>query len=141
MRALRLLWALPYTIVGLVVAGVARAGGGTTQVRDGVVEAWGGPLQALPRLPLAGGIGAITFDHVVLATHEKQMGWSRIHERAHVRQYERWGPLFGPAYLLNALLIRLRGGDAYTDNRFEREAREAEAKAKKDGSPAEAGPG
>ena len=47
---------------------------------------------------------------------------TRTHERVHVRQCERWGPLFIPAYLLASLLIRLRGGRPYEDNPFEREA-------------------
>jgi hypothetical protein len=40
----------------------------------------------------------------------------------HVRQYERWGPLFVPAYVLCSAVIWSRGGDAYRDNPFEREA-------------------
>jgi hypothetical protein len=130
MAVLRRLWALPYSVVGLAIAGLARLGGATISTRDGVVEAWGGPLAQLSRIPLAGGIGALTIGHVVLATNERQMGWSRVHERAHVRQYETWGPLFVPAYLMASLVSRLRGGATYVDNRFEREAREAEARAK-----------
>ena len=130
MAVARYLWAFPYTLVGLAVAVLARLGGGTVSTRDGVVEAWGGPLTRLSRIPLAGGIGALTAGHVVLATNERQMGWSRVHERAHVRQYETWGPFFVPAYLLASLISRLRGGATYGDNRFEREAREAEAEAR-----------
>ena len=44
------------------------------------------------------------------------------HERIHVRQCERWGPLFLPAYLLASAFIALRGGNPYLDNPFEREA-------------------
>lgn len=40
----------------------------------------------------------------------------------HVRQYERWGPLMGPAYLLASLYMHLTGRRAYRDNPFEREA-------------------
>jgi hypothetical protein len=40
----------------------------------------------------------------------------------HVRQYERWGPLFVPAYLLSSLVELLRGRRPYRDNWFEREA-------------------
>jgi hypothetical protein len=126
---LRHLWALPWTLVGLIAAVVAALGGGTARVQDGVIEVWGGPLRGLPRSRLAGGIGAITLGHVVLATHERQMGWSRRHERAHVLQYERWGPFLVPAYLLAALATHLRGGNGYFDNRFERDARAAERSA------------
>ena len=130
MAFVRHLWAFPYTLMGLAVAGLARLGGGTVSTRDGVVEAWGGPLAQLSRIPLAGGIGALTMGHVVLATNERQMGWSRVHERAHVRQYETWGPFFVPAYLVASLVSRLRDGATYVGNRFEREAREAEARAR-----------
>jgi hypothetical protein len=41
----------------------------------------------------------------------------------HVRQYERWGPFFPLLYLLASFEALIRGGDAYRDNRFEREAR------------------
>ena len=40
----------------------------------------------------------------------------------HVRQYERWGPLMGPAYLLASLVAWLRGRRPYRDNPFERQA-------------------
>ena len=39
-----------------------------------------------------------------------------------MRQYERWGPLFGPAYLLSSLVQLARGRRPYWDNHFEREA-------------------
>ncbi len=44
------------------------------------------------------------------------------HERIHVRQVERWGPLFLPAYVLASVVAQARGLDAYRDNPFEREA-------------------
>ena len=44
------------------------------------------------------------------------------HEMVHVRQYERWGPFFIPAYLACSLGLWLAGKDAYRDNPFEREA-------------------
>ena len=37
-------------------------------------------------------------------------------------QWERWGPLFLPAYFALGLWAWLRGRDAYRANRFEREA-------------------
>lgn len=45
------------------------------------------------------------------------------HELVHVRQYELWGPLFVPIYLIVSLWARTRGGNAYRDNRFEVAAR------------------
>jgi len=66
---------------------------------------------------------AITFGHVVIATHDHAMRQLRAHERVHVRQCERWGPLFLPAYLLAGAWQWLRGREAYRDNPFEVEAR------------------
>ena len=122
--AVRYLWAAPVTLAGVVVAGLARLGGGRVAWRDGVLEAWGGPLSPLlrhgnPLLPIA----AITLGHVVLARREEDLVRTRRHERVHVRQYERWGPCFPMLYLGASLVAWLGGGDAYRDNRFEREAR------------------
>jgi hypothetical protein len=52
---------------------------------------------------------------------------SRQHERVHVRQYELWGPLFIPAYMIAGLWATVNGRPAYAENYFEREARRAEA--------------
>ena len=64
----------------------------------------------------------MTLGHTILGSTAAALDISREHEMVHVRQYERWGPLFGPAYLLSSLVLWLRGKDAYRDNRFEREA-------------------
>jgi len=49
------------------------------------------------------------------------------HELVHVAQYERWGPLFLPAYGIASLLALRGGGDAYRDNAFEVDARRRRA--------------
>jgi hypothetical protein len=67
-------------------------------------------------------IAAITLGHVVLAQRQEDLDRSRRHERVHVRQYERWGGLFPLIYLGASLVVLLRGGNAYRDNPFEREA-------------------
>ena len=46
----------------------------------------------------------------------------RAHELVHVRQYERWGPLFVPAYLAASAWMLVSGRDPYYDNHFERAA-------------------
>ena len=70
------------------------------------------------------GFCAITLGHLVLLTGEE--GPEILsHEMVHVRQVERWGPLFLPAYLLAMVAMRLRGRDPYLDNPFEVEARRA----------------
>ena len=119
----RLLWAAPTSALGalLILAGAYRV---QLQIVDGVLEAHG-PVLAwmLTRLvPLAGGATALTLGHVVLARDAQSLAATRAHERVHVRQCERWGPLFVPAYLAASLIATLRGRHCYFDNPFEREA-------------------
>jgi hypothetical protein len=64
----------------------------------------------------------MTLGHVVLGRDEDALDLSRDHERVHVRQCEQWGPFFVPAYFTGAFLAWWRGGNAYRDNPFEREA-------------------
>lgn len=110
--------------MGLLLALLGRCTGGRVAVVGGVVEASGGGLAWALRCAWAGGAGAsaMTLGHVVIAADEATLDRSRAHERVHVRQYERWGPLFIPAYFAASLVARLRGGNPYYDNRFEREA-------------------
>ncbi len=120
---LRHLWPLPISLLAGVAALLARAFGASLGVTDGVLEAAGGPLRPILRHgypPMS--IGAITLGHVVLAQDARSLARSRVHERVHVRQYERWGVLFPAAYLLASAWAGLRGGDVYRDNCFEREA-------------------
>ena len=64
----------------------------------------------------------MTLGHVVLGRDREALEWSRAHERVHVRQCERWGPFFLPAYGVASLIAMSRGERAYRDNAFEREA-------------------
>ncbi len=64
----------------------------------------------------------MTFGHVVLGQTLGELNRCRDHELVHVRQYERWGPLFLPAYLGCSLVLWLCGRDRYLDNPFEVEA-------------------
>jgi hypothetical protein len=112
------LWPLPYTLggiaIGLLLCGRFRR-------VDGVVEIHGpGVAALLVKLPVPA--LAITIGHVVFGQDKMALEMTRGHERVHVRQYQRWGPAFVPAYLLASLLAFLRGGDAYRDNPFEVEA-------------------
>lgn len=101
----------------------ALATGGRVRRVAGVLECSGGAARALLRSPLLRA-GAITLGHVVAGVDDRTLESSRAHERVHVRQAERWGPLFIPAYLAAGAWAALRGRDAYRDNRFEIEARE-----------------
>lgn len=93
------------------------------RVHSGAVEFGGGRIGKLvSRLPAPFGFSAITFGHVILGIDHAVLTVVRSHEHVHVRQYERWGALFVPAYLVSSLLQLVRGRDPYLDNCFEREA-------------------
>jgi hypothetical protein len=129
-RVLVVLWALPTTLLGLLLAGVALATGGHAALVDGVLEARGGWIRrALRRVAFARGGGAMTLGHVVLGTSRSALAATRAHERVHVAQCERWGPFFLPAYALASLWALACGAHGYRDNRFEREAFEKTAPA------------
>lgn len=120
MRVLRYIWALfPNTLLGLALALLAIGTGGCAAVVGGVIEAHGGAVTPLLRRRR---IRAITLGHVVLGRHSQALDDTRQHERVHVRQYERWGPLFLAAYGLSSLVAWLRKRDPYLDNFLEREA-------------------
>jgi hypothetical protein len=116
---LRYLWASPTTLVGVLLMLLALASGGRVRRVAGVLEVDGGLASSLLRRLRA---SAMTLGHVVLAVDAAAHDLSRAHERVHVRQCERWGPLFLPAYAVASLAAWLRGGHYYFDNRFEREA-------------------
>ncbi len=124
-RILKLLWALPTTCVGLLFVPLALVSRGKLQLVNGVLEIHGGAVRwsLLNCVPLEGGASAMTLGHVVIGLDPAALDRTRAHERVHVRQAERWGPLFIPAYLLAAAWQRLRGRDSYHDNPFERQAR------------------
>ena len=116
------IWAAPTTALGALVLliGARRA---HLRVVDGVLEAHGPALAwMLAHLTLQSGVSAMTLGHVVVARDARALEATRAHERVHVRQCERWGPLFVPAYLTASLVAVLRGRHFYFDNAFEVEA-------------------
>lgn len=123
-RLLKYIWAAPTTLLGLPFVPLAALSGGAVRVVSGVIEVHGGAVEVfLCRCTLLpGGATAMTLGHVVLGRDALSLDMTRDHERVHVRQVERWGPLFIPAYLLSSCLAWARGGDAYRDNAFEKEA-------------------
>ena len=123
-KPIRYIWALPWTVFGLLLAWPALLGG-SFRLNGGVIEAHGSMLKwFLVRSTFGiGGAVGITFGHVIIAQDENALEISRPHELIHVRQYERWGPLFVPAYLASSLFVLCSGGRPYDDNYFEREAR------------------
>jgi hypothetical protein len=123
LRLGRYLWAAPYSCIGLLLGGLAVLLGGTARVRSGALEVAGGRLGALcARMPQPFCFSAITLGHVILGVDHSALLQMRLHEQVHVRQYERWGPLYVPAYLLSSLVQLLRGRNPYRDNYFERQA-------------------
>jgi hypothetical protein len=127
-RPWRYLWPAPWSLLGLLVALLALLLGARARRVDGVLEVSGGWLGRRA----ARGVGpfkvlAITLGHVVLGSSAAVLHSLRAHERVHVHQYERWGPLLVPAYLADSLWQALRGRHPYRDNRFERPAFAAEA--------------
>jgi hypothetical protein len=119
----RYAWALPATSVGLALSIPAVALGARCRIVDGVLETGGGRIEKwISMLPRACRFGAITFGHVIIGVDHGTLARLRLHERVHVRQYERWGVLLIPLYLGSSLLQYVRGRDPYMDNCFEREA-------------------
>ncbi len=119
-RAFAYAWAAPTTLVGLAVVALA---GARVAWRSGVLEAHGPGVGWWFDLVAPGReVFAMTLGHVVLGRDQPALDETRQHERVHVAQCERWGVAFVPAYACASALAWLRGGDAYRDNRFERDA-------------------
>ena len=120
---LAIAWASPYTLLGLSVGLLGMCRGGRLQRRGRVLEFHSGGVQWFVRhLPHGEFTLAITLGHTVFGQTAAALDISRDHELVHVRQFERWGPFMGPAYLGCSLILWLRGRRPYLDNPFEREA-------------------
>lgn len=115
LKVLHYLWAAPWSLLGAILSLSFRR----RAIVRGVLLAEGA---AWPRR-LGWRYRAITFGHVVLSVDDLDRG-TLDHELAHVAQYERWGPLFVPAYLVASAAAALRGRHHYRDNRFEVAARD-----------------
>lgn len=127
LQALLILWASPGSLVGLAAGVLGLLTGGRVQRVGRTLEFYGGFVRwVLERWPVRA--AAMTLGHVIIGRDRGSLESSREHELVHVRQYERWGPLFIPVYLLSSLYLWLRGRDAYFDNPFEREAYAADAR-------------
>jgi hypothetical protein len=90
----RYLWALPNTLVGLILGLVSFR---FPRLDEGLLVFEGSPrgfLWVLSRMRRQ----AVTFGHVVLSAVPLR-GALRRHELAHVGQYERLGPAFIPVYV------------------------------------------
>jgi hypothetical protein len=117
-------WAAPTTAVGLVAGGLTLLSGGRAQVRSGAMEFHGGFASWFMKERARA--SAMTLGHVILGRDPDALDFCREHEQAHVRQCERWGPAFLPAYVAVSLFEwsrRHQGRHYYWDNYFERQAR------------------
>jgi hypothetical protein len=112
------LWTSPNTIVALAIGLLL---GGRFQRVNGIVEIDGERIaKVLASLPVSA--TAMTVGHAVFGRDQSMLDRTRKHERVHVEQFARWGPLFIPAYLGCSLWLYLRGRDGYRENPFEIEA-------------------
>lgn len=123
LKLLAILWASPYSSLGLMIGVAGLAFGGRGRFQDGALEFYGGLVQRLVRkLPTGERTAGFTLGHVILGQTADGLDAVGLHERVHVRQFERWGPLMGPAYLSASVWMWLLGKRAYRDNPFEVQA-------------------
>lgn len=128
-----MLWASPYSALGLTVGLLGMLNGGRGRYRDGALEFYeGGTRWVVCHLPLGECTAAMTLGHVIIGQTAQMLDHCAYHERVHVRQFERWGPLMGPAYLLSSAWLWCIGRDPYRDNPFEVEAYSEDAKRMRD---------
>lgn len=127
--ALGIVWALPLTLLGVLLALPILARRGQLCVVHAPIPALlvSGPLAdfLLERHPF-GAMCAMAVGHVVIADRQGLTPQILTHELAHVRQAAQWGFVFPLAYLAASGWAAIRGRDAYWHNIFEVAARKAE---------------
>jgi len=117
-------WASPTTAVGLVAGALTLATGGRVAVARGALEFHGGFSRWFLKRRVVRA-SAMTLGHVIIGRDPLCLESCRDHEQAHVRQVERWGGLFIPAYLAASGWAWARGRHYYLENWFEVDARRA----------------
>jgi len=124
-------WTMPNTALGILLGLVMLVFGGKVHIVSGVAEFHGGLIGrffASSLHPFC--FGAVTLGHVILGTCHSELCALRAHENVHVKQYERWGLFFLPAYALSSLWEVCHGRNGYRNNIFERQAYAEDAKQK-----------
>lgn len=121
----KLMWASPCSAVGLALTAVLLAAGAKARWSSGALEVTWRHSHArcgkrARRFPYRG----IVFGHVILAVTREELITIGAHERVHVEQYERWGPLFFFAYGASSLWQFVNRRSPYWHNHFEVQARE-----------------
>ena len=120
---LRVLWALPCSVVGALLGMAIVALGGSARRVDHTIEValaveqphtlvWARQFR----------FSAITLGHVIVGQSHEALAALRAHERVHVRQYELFGPLFFVAYPGASVWALIRGQCPYRGNHFEKQA-------------------
>jgi hypothetical protein len=126
---LGMLWALPLTLCGIVLALPILARHGRLRLVHTATPALlvSGPVAdyMLDHHPF-GPMCAMAIGHIVIAEQRGLTPQILTHELAHVRQAAHWGILFPFAYLAASGWAVLHGQDAYWHNTFEIAARRAE---------------
>ena len=122
LRSLAYTWAFPTTCVGLTAGALTLASKGRVQRRRGALEFHGGFARWFLELRIVSA-SAMTLGHVIIGRDELALDVCRDHEQVHVRQVERWGPFFIPAYLTASAWAWAKGRHYYLDNVFEIDAR------------------
>jgi hypothetical protein len=125
MQFMKTAWASPCSLVGLFFGMAILLLGGRVRYSYGVIEfclrkGMTDCRIVERKLPYR----AITFGHIIIAITAEELECIRAHELVHVRQYERWGIFFFPAYLGSSLWQLIRGRRVYWDNYFEVQARQ-----------------
>ena len=117
MKALKYIWALPGTVLGLLLCIIYL---------PRRVRWFDGCLEIQPRWMITGAV-AQTFGWLIFfARGREQVVSTRVHERVHVQQAFRWGPLFYPLYVGHYMYLwvkyRFVYWKAYTSIWAEKEA-------------------
>ncbi len=126
MKTLQYIWALPVTLVGLIVA---VFGGSTLTKIHGVAMVFVvKPGGLIDRFFRSGRFDGLTIGACIFIADAWYLRYSRLmaHEYRHVMQVMTWGPLFPVLYYGSWLVAWARGGHYYEDCWFERDARRAE---------------
>lgn len=126
---LGILWALPLTLCGLLLALPVLLWKGELRLIVGKMPALlvTGPAAdaVLHRHPF-GPMVAMAIGHVVIGESRGLTPRILVHELVHVRQAAQWGLLFPVVYVGASAWAALRGKDAYWHNVFEVAARKEE---------------
>ncbi|MBT1070515.1 hypothetical protein [Pelotalea chapellei] len=121
----KLVWVLPCSAVGLVLTAVLLVAGAKVSWSSGALEVtFRDSLADCGRRARDLSCRGIVFGHVILAVTREELAIIGAHERIHVQQYERWGPLFFLAYGTSSLLQLIHRRSPYWHNHFEIQARE-----------------